>query len=124
MSLALIGGLGAILGVFMEMYLPQGHTVSQVVWLLTLPSLFIGLGNFLIMPMALAFGRRPTFLVSVLGLLAATIGSATQNSFEAHLACRIIQGLCTGATESVCSFPSSVRSLHTDYCLAPSSDID
>lgn len=110
MSLALIGGLGAILGVFFEIYLPQGHTVTQIVWLLTLPSLFIGFGNFLIMPMSLAFGRRPTFLISITCLLAATVGSATQNSFEAHLACRIIQGLCTGATESV-SHPRSSTGL-------------
>lgn len=101
MSLALVGGLGAILGVFFKIYLPQGHTVNEIVQLLTLPSLFVGLGNFLIMPMSLAFGRRPTFLISITCLLGATIGSAAQNSFNAHLACRIIQGLCTGATESV-----------------------
>lgn len=101
MSLALVGGLGAILGVFLKIYLPQGHTVNEIVQLLTLPSLFVGLGNFLIMPMSLAFGRRPTFLISITCLLGATIGSAAQNSLNAHLACRIIQGLCTGATESV-----------------------
>ena len=101
MSLALVGGLGAILGVFFELYIPQGHSPTQIVWLLTFPSLFVGFGNFLILPMSLAFGRRPTFIVCVICLLAATIGSATQNSFEAHLATRIIQGLATGATESL-----------------------
>jgi hypothetical protein len=34
-------------------------------------------------------------------LLAATIGAALQDSYEGHLAARIIQGLTTGATESV-----------------------
>lgn len=51
--------------------------------------------------MSLAFGRRPVFIVSTLVLFVATIGSAVQNSYEAHLATRVIQGLATGATESV-----------------------
>jgi MFS family permease len=34
-------------------------------------------------------------------LLASTIGAAVQNSYEAQLAMRIIQGLSTGAPESL-----------------------
>jgi MFS family permease len=59
------------------------------------------LGNLIILPLALVFGRRPVFLCSILGLFLATIGAAVQNSYEAHLAARIIQGLTTGATESL-----------------------
>ena len=118
MSLALVGGLGAILEVFFAEYIPQGHSPTQIVWLLTFPSLFVGFGNFLILPMSLAFGRRPTFIVCVICLLAATIGSATQNSFEAHLATRIIQGLATGATESVSLRVDFYKSLpHLDLVL-------
>jgi len=102
MSLSLSGSLGAILGVFFGIYLPQGHTTEEVVRLLTFPALFIGVGNYIILPLSLAFGRRPVVIVSTLVLLLATIGSAVQNSYEAHLATRIIQGLATGATESVC----------------------
>jgi hypothetical protein len=46
MSLSVVGGLGAILGVFFELYVPQGHTSAQVVWLGTFPSLFVGVGKF------------------------------------------------------------------------------
>jgi Major Facilitator Superfamily len=46
----------------------------------------------------MVFGRRP---VSIIGLLVATVGAALQNSYQAHLATRIIQGLTTGATESL-----------------------
>lgn len=53
------------------------------------------------MPLALAFGRRPVFLVSIFGLLLATIGAAVNDSYEGHLAARIIQGFTTGATESL-----------------------
>lgn len=49
----------------------------------------------------MVFGRRPTFLISIFGLLLATIGAAVQNSYSGHLAARIIQGLTTGATESL-----------------------
>ncbi|KAH8900671.1 MFS general substrate transporter [Thozetella sp. PMI_491] len=101
MGLALAGGLGAILGVFFQIYIPQGYTSDQVVLLLTVPSLCIGLGNWLILPLSLAFGRRPVFLCAVVALLASTIGAATQDSYEGHLIARIFQGLSTGASESL-----------------------
>lgn len=45
MSLSVVGGLGAILGVFFELYIPQGHSSTQVVRLATFPSLFVGVGE-------------------------------------------------------------------------------
>lgn len=101
MSLSLSGGLGAILSVFFELYIPQGVSQEQVVQLLTFPPLFIGVGNYIILPLSLAYGRRPTFLGSVILFLLFTIGSAVCNSWEAHLATRILAGVATGATESV-----------------------
>ncbi|KAL4892216.1 major facilitator superfamily domain-containing protein [Aspergillus ambiguus] len=101
MSLSVVGGLGAILETFIEMYTKQGHSVNQVVWLSTFPSLFVGIGNFLILPLALVYGRRFATIVSTLILLGATIGCAVCHSWEQHLALRIIQGLAAGATESV-----------------------
>lgn len=120
MSLSCVGGLGAILAVFFDMYAPQGYSTNQIVWLSTFPSLFIGIGkviirsapifaantnkkkgNFLILPLGLLYGRRFAFLVSTVVLLGATIGCALNNSWEQHLALRIIQGLAAGATESV-----------------------
>ncbi|KAH7021361.1 major facilitator superfamily domain-containing protein [Microdochium trichocladiopsis] len=101
MSLALVGGLGPILGVFFGMYAPQGYSPSQIVYLLTIPSLCVGLGNYIVLPLALAYGRRPVFLGSSVALLASTIGAASQNSYSGHLGARIVQGLATGATESV-----------------------
>ncbi|KAG5748826.1 hypothetical protein H9Q70_008505 [Fusarium xylarioides] len=100
-GLALIGGLGPILGIFFQLYGPQGYGPSEIAFLLTLPSLCVGLGNFVILPVALAYGRRPVFLISTVVLLAATIGSAAQNSYNGHLASRVMQGLATGASESL-----------------------
>ena len=62
------------------------------------------IGNFLVLPMALVFGRRPTFLFSSFGLLLSTIGCAVNQNYTGHLVARIIQGLTTGCTESVSPF--------------------
>ncbi|KAF9771672.1 hypothetical protein IL306_010680 [Fusarium sp. DS 682] len=91
MGLALAGGLGAILSIFFQLYGPQGYGPADVAFLLTLPSLCIGL----------AYGRRPVFLFSTIILFAATIASAAQNSYSGHLASRVVQGLATGASESL-----------------------
>jgi hypothetical protein len=47
------------------------------------------------------FGRRPVFLACCALLVGATIGAAKSITFDAHMACRILQGVATGATESV-----------------------
>ncbi|KAL4912254.1 major facilitator superfamily domain-containing protein [Aspergillus aurantiobrunneus] len=101
MSLSLVGGLGAILDVFFQMYMSEGHSTNEIVWLSTFPSLFVGVGNFLVLPLALLYGRRFTTITSTIILLAATIGCAACNSWRQHLALRIIQGLAAGVTESV-----------------------
>ncbi|KAL4883530.1 major facilitator superfamily domain-containing protein [Aspergillus karnatakaensis] len=101
MSLSLVGGLGSILEVFFAMYMAEGHTTNEVVWLATFPSLFIGIGNFVVLPLALLYGRRFTTIVSTVVLLAATIGCAVSNTWEQHFALRILQGLAAGVTESV-----------------------
>ena len=44
MGLSIAGGLGAILNVFFAMYSPQGYTSDQIVFLITMPTLCIGLG--------------------------------------------------------------------------------
>ncbi|KAF0641965.1 hypothetical protein FPSE5266_01628 [Fusarium pseudograminearum] len=101
MGLSVASGLGAILNVFFEAYIPQGYNSDQVVLLITLPTLFIGLGNYIILPLSLAFGRRPVFLISTVVLFASSIAAAIQNSYNGHLASRIIQGIATGASESL-----------------------
>ncbi|KAL4968213.1 major facilitator superfamily domain-containing protein [Aspergillus stella-maris] len=101
MSLSLVGGLGAFLETLMEMYMKEGHTANEVVWLTTFPSLFVGVGNFLVLPLAFLYGRRFTTIVSSAVLLAATVGCAACNNWSQHLALRIIQGLAAGVTESV-----------------------
>jgi MFS family permease len=58
-------------------------------------------GNYLILPLGLVYGRRPTAIGSIVVLFVATIGCAVSQTFEQHLGLRCLQGLATGATESV-----------------------
>ncbi|CAI7611307.1 unnamed protein product [Penicillium bialowiezense] len=101
MSLSVVGGLGAILGIFFELYGAQGVTPTQVVWLGTFPSLFVGVGNYLLLPLGLVYGRRTATIISIVVLLGSTVGCALSQTFEQHLGLRILQGLATGATESL-----------------------
>ncbi|KAJ5992335.1 MFS general substrate transporter [Penicillium sp. IBT 35674x] len=101
MSLSVTGGLGSVLGVFDTLYAPEGVSATEVGWLTTFPSLFIGIGNYFILPLGLAFGRRPATLMAIIVLLGATIGCGFTQTYDQHLALRIIQGLATGATESL-----------------------
>jgi hypothetical protein len=118
MSLSVVGGLGAILGLFIETYGAEGVSPTHVVWLSTFPSLFVGIGksllvnchrfyiltwtgNYLILPLGLIYGRRFAAVLAIIVNFVFTIACAVSSSFEQHFAFRIIQGLATGATESV-----------------------
>ncbi|KAF7531217.1 hypothetical protein G7054_g9076 [Neopestalotiopsis clavispora] len=74
MSLALVGSIGMILNAFFEEYIPAGHSSAEILYLVTAPSLSVGL---------------------------ASIGAAFTQSLESHLAARVVQGLAAGATESL-----------------------
>jgi hypothetical protein len=58
-------------------------------------------GAFIILPLSMMFGRRPVFLGCCALLISTTIGAATSKTFNVHMACRVLQGIATGATESV-----------------------
>ncbi|KAJ5139938.1 MFS general substrate transporter [Penicillium atrosanguineum] len=101
MSLSVVGGLGSILTIFIDLYAKEGVDETRVGWLTTFPSLFIGIGNYFLLPLGLAFGRRLVTLLAITVLLAATVGCALSQNYEQHFALRIVQGLATGATESL-----------------------
>ncbi|TKX22884.1 MFS transporter-like protein 81 [Elsinoe australis] len=100
-SLVLVGGLGPILTTFLMVYESEGKSYQEVGQLSNYPSLAMACGAFVILPAAIIYGRRPTFLACCIFLLASSFGAAVSPDFNTHLACRILQGLATGATESV-----------------------
>ncbi|KAF2218188.1 major facilitator superfamily domain-containing protein [Elsinoe ampelina] len=82
-------------------YASEGKGYAQVGELSNYPSLAMAGGAFIILPAAIIYGRRPTFLACCLFLMGSTFGAAAAPDFNTHLACRILQGLAAGATESV-----------------------
>lgn len=58
-------------------------------------------GAFLILPLSMVYGRRPVMLGCSILLLGTTIGAGASNNYDTHLACRILQGVAAGATESL-----------------------
>lgn len=72
------------------------------------PLIDIGIGNFIILPATMMFGRRPVFLAASVITLATTLWAALQNSWESHMAARVLMGFATGATESVRQLNTSI----------------
>lgn len=78
--------------------------------LLTYPSLFMGLGNLISMPLALTIGRRPVFLGTMILLVASGIGCALAPNLSAHIAFRDLMSLAAGQSEALC--PMVIQELY------------
>ncbi|KAH8679505.1 major facilitator superfamily transporter [Tricladium varicosporioides] len=102
MGLVAVSGLGGILGEFIPTYAAQGKTYSDISNLMTFPSLFMGIGNMISMPIALAIGRRPVFLASCIVQVASLVLCATNQGYVWHFASRCILGLAAGQSEALC----------------------
>ena|SRR5690242_2369909 len=85
--------------------------------LVTAPTLFIGFGALLWVPLSLGMGRRPTFLIAAFVMLLATIGAGYAANFNQLLTCLCILGLGEGFSLS-CVFCSRFQLFDrfTDYC--------
>ncbi|KAH7146509.1 major facilitator superfamily domain-containing protein [Dactylonectria macrodidyma] len=89
---------GAILPVVEAEYDHDSRTSD----LITYPALFIGLGNFIFVPVAHAIGRRPIYLLSLLLLVTCCIWCAFSKSLSSHIAGRNIMSLAAGQAEALC----------------------
>ena len=75
---------------------------------MTAPTLFMGFGALLWVPLSLGMGRRPAFLIVVLMMLLATIGAGYAKNFYQLLTCLCFTGLGEGFfLTSVGNVPSS-----------------
>jgi len=77
--------------------------------LMTYPTLFMGIGNLIAMPMAMAVGRRPVFIASALILVIGSVWCAASTSLESHIAGRDILSLAAGQSEALCPLIIQVR---------------
>lgn len=99
---------GAILPVIYEEY---GHQ-ARVNDLVTFPALFIGIGNFVFVPIAHAIGRRPVYLFSLTMLVLCCMWCALSDSLSSHIAGRDFLSLAAGQAEALCPIMVQVSGGH------------
>ncbi|KUI54074.1 hypothetical protein VP1G_01427 [Cytospora mali] len=82
---------------------PAGFSahVSKVSYFFTTTALLQGLGNFVWVPLANKYGRRPVYLISYSIYLACTIWAIFDHTYAGFLASRIIMGIGSGAAETI-----------------------
>lgn len=69
--------------------------------LLTYPTLLMGLGNLISMPVAMAVGRRIVFLASIVIMIAGGLWCSLSTSLDSHIAGRAIMSLAAGQSEAL-----------------------
>jgi MFS family permease len=84
--------------------------------LMTYPTLFMGIGNLIAMPIAMAVGRRPVFLASILLLTVGAVWCAASQSLGSHTAGRDILSLAAGQSEALCPLIIQVCSNSAYLC--------
>ncbi|PKS13123.1 hypothetical protein jhhlp_000465 [Lomentospora prolificans] len=95
-------GMGAIVTQVTAMYPTEDP--ARVTDLLTYPTLFMGIGNLFAMPLCVAVGRRPVFLVSLTVMVAAGIWCACSKSLSSHIAARDILSMAAGQSEALVAY--------------------
>lgn len=70
--------------------------------LMTYPTLFMGIGNLIAMPVAMAVGRRPVFIFSAMLLVIGSIWCAASSSLGSHIAGRDLLSMAAGQSEALC----------------------
>ncbi|KAJ9610631.1 hypothetical protein H2200_005408 [Cladophialophora chaetospira] len=101
LGLSLVSGFGGLLGFYIPEYVAVGKGYADITHLMTYPTLFMGIGNLIGMPIAVAVGRRVVMLASTALLIMSAILCATAKSYEWHLAARMVLGLAAGQSESI-----------------------
>lgn len=63
--------------------------------------MFMGIGNLVCMPLALAVGRRPVYLLSLLILITSAVWAAYAKNYNQHLGARMFLGFAAGQSEAL-----------------------
>ncbi|KAJ5675753.1 hypothetical protein N7462_008650 [Penicillium macrosclerotiorum] len=101
LSLSLVSGFGGVITFYIDEYSAAGKDYAQITQLMTYPTMFMGIGNLVGMPIAIAVGRRIVILSATVVLILGAVLCATAKSYEWHLGARMVLGLCAGQTEAL-----------------------
>ena len=95
--------------VFLRTLTALTSSPADITALMTYPSMFMGVGNLICMPLALAVGRRPVFLLSLLVLIASSVWAAYARNYNEHLGARMLLGFAAGQSEALVPMMIQVR---------------
>ncbi|KAI0475421.1 putative MFS transporter [Xylariaceae sp. FL0804] len=101
LGLTLVSGFGGLLNFYIPEYSAAGKDYADITHLMTYPTLFMGIGNLIGMPIAYGIGRRVVLLGSTVIMILAACLCATAKNYEWHLAARMIMGLAAGQSEAL-----------------------
>lgn len=77
---------------------------------MTYPTMFMGFGNLVCMPLAMAIGRRPVYLASMVVLVVGSVLAAYAESYSWHLGARMMLGFAAGNSEAL--VPMMIQEIH------------
>ncbi|KAH0273898.1 MFS general substrate transporter, partial [Aureobasidium melanogenum] len=103
----LASGLGLIFPMVVRGYPGQELKAND---LQTYPTLFMGIGNMLSLPITNVVGRRAIFLASIVLLIVGGMWCAYSQSLESHIAGRMDMSLAAGQSEALS--PMIVQEIH------------
>lgn len=78
-----------------------GDAVTAVAYYFTATSLLQGVSNFVWVPLANKYGRRPVYILSYSIYLACAVWLVFEESYNGFLAGRILMGVGSGAAETI-----------------------
>ncbi|KAK2025383.1 MFS general substrate transporter [Colletotrichum zoysiae] len=100
-GLCLISALFALIVYVMPDYGREGITEDQTSDLYTVPSLFLGIGNLVSLPIAVAVGRRPVMLVFTVLLFMYAILCSTNRNYYWHLGGRMLAAFAAAQCQAL-----------------------
>ena len=98
-----VGPSGALGSIAADFYGPENvsSSMGKISYLQTAPSLMMGVGNLIWVPMAIKYGRRPTYVFSFIIITACCVWCGAAKSFSSALAARILLGTAVAAPEVI-----------------------
>ncbi|KAL6241046.1 hypothetical protein RBB50_011949 [Rhinocladiella similis] len=93
------------------------QSTASITNLLSFCILTLGLANFIWVPLALYFGKRPVFVVASLIYFVSCIWSSVAKTYGSLLGSRILLAFAGGSTEALAAALVNVRSIISDCFL-------
>lgn len=85
-------------------HLPNAPPIWKTYMLASMPVLMMGIANLILIPVAIAIGRRPVILFCGIAAIVGACWAGASHSLESHIAARCIQALGAGTVESLIPF--------------------